>query len=1178
MERYLTDAITFRRSERCAIRVLLSSFRMFDRFACFSSLVTLLILTVATTGHSWSGYQNESLLVLSRTLHGSLANGEERSFRVVLEAGQYSCVTVSATGVGLGITVIGPAGVKLNTVRARSDRPTPISLIAPESGSYRVSLKSLEHESFSGEYSIQLNDIRVATRLDKLRVSSGRLAAEGDRLSATGTRDALNSAIMKYEQALRAWRVAGDRIEEGYILKQIGEIHYQLGRPAKALEYYNRALSLSRDLKKRELECETLGEIGRVLRHVGKNELARQRCTEALNLSRELGHRRGEAKALAGIGGVLYAQGERQKSIDYYRQALDIWSNLRDRPGQAQTLLEIGDSYGELNEEEKAAAAYNEALGFWRSSGDRRGQVIALSAIGYLASRSGRKQEALGAYNQAMVLLRAVGDPIAEAGIMNGIAYVYEELGEKDIALEYLGKAEKIYRWANYQRGQTAFLISAAQIYFTKRQFKKSLNLLQQAFPSLASLQDQALESYAYKTAAAVYNALGEKSEALTYYEKALSLSVKLEDPRAESYALSGLAEIWAGRGEREKALTFLNRALVLNRATRDRVAEISTLFGIARIGRDLGRLADARATLVDSTEKIESLRGTVSDPDLRSSFIAAVRQNYELHIDVLMRLGRLEKNEEFEATALHMSERSRARSLVDMLAEAKANLRQGVDPTLLEREHSLQQALDAKMGGFSKLLAGRHTEEQLSAAGKRVDEATLELQQIQTQIRSSSPRYAALTQPQLLTLNDIQQQILDSDTLLLEYALGDDSSYLWAVTSNSFCSFQLPRRQEIEAGARRVYELLTVQNQKIPGETPLQKERRVARANDLYAVEASALSQMLLGPVASQLGARRLLIVADGALQYIPFGALPTPSSQEPIVAKKQPDSRQAQSLSSGTPLIVDHEVVSVPSMSTLAVIRRELVNRKPAAKAVAVLADPVFSAFDSRVGQSNPTRSLQNPAIASTREFDRATREVRVSRKRGGVARLPFSREEATAIISAAPRGQSLQAVDFDASRAMAVSSELKQYRIVHFATHGLLNSEHPELSGLIFSLVDRRGRPQNGFLRLSDVYELELPAKLVVLSACQTGLGKDVKGEGIIGLTRGFMYAGAARVVASLWQVDDSATAELMQRFYIKMFRDGLRPAAALREAQVEMWRQNKWKTPYYWAGFALQGEWN
>jgi CHAT domain-containing protein len=166
---------------------------------------------------------------------------------------------------------------------------------------------------------------------------------------------------------------------------------------------------------------------------------------------------------------------------------------------------------------------------------------------------------------------------------------------------------------------------------------------------------------------------------------------------------------------------------------------------------------------------------------------------------------------------------------------------------------------------------------------------------------------------------------------------------------------------------------------------------------------------------------------------------------------------------------------------------------------------------------------------------------------------------------------------ALDFEASRETAASPDLGQYRIVHFATHGLLNNEHPELSGIVLSLVDQQGKPQNGFFRLYDVYNMNLSAKLVVLSACQTALGKQVRGEGLMGLTRGFMYAGSARVMASLWRVEDEATAEMMKKFYEGMIKDGQRPAAALKSAQVWLQRQKRWRAPYYWAGFILQGEW-
>jgi len=202
-----------------------------------------------------------------------------------------------------------------------------------------------------------------------------------------------------------------------------------------------------------------------------------------------------------------------------------------------------------------------------------------------------------------------------------------------------------------------------------------------------------------------------------------------------------------------------------------------------------------------------------------------------------------------------------------------------------------------------------------------------------------------------------------------------------------------------------------------------------------------------------------------------------------------------------------------------------------------------------------------------------ERSAREAGLS----SFERLSLSRREAEQITALAAGGKKMKALDFAASRTTATRADLDQYRIVHFATHSLLNSQHPALSGIVLSLVDEQGQPQDGFLRLHEVYNLKLEADLVVLSACQTALGKEIKGEGLVGLTRGFMYAGAPRVVASVWKVSDQATAELMKRFYRKMLGEGMRPAAALRAAQVSMWKEKRWEAPYYWAGFVLQGEW-
>jgi CHAT domain-containing protein len=336
----------------------------------------------------------------------------------------------------------------------------------------------------------------------------------------------------------------------------------------------------------------------------------------------------------------------------------------------------------------------------------------------------------------------------------------------------------------------------------------------------------------------------------------------------------------------------------------------------------------------------------------------------------------------------------------------------------------------------------------------------------------------------------------------------------------------------------------------------------------------------MVLGPLAGLMkGKRRLLFVAEGALQYVPFSALPAPG----------PPSALSSASPGFTPLILDYEVTSAPSASVLAVLRDDLARRRPAPKAVAVFADPVFGRTDPRVsraaagadaaGAEAGEAAKGTPQESGTRGvLMRAVAETRVAGGPQRLGRLPHSRAEAERILALVPEAERLSAFGFEASREMAVSPELSRYRYLHFATHSLINSQHPELSGIVLSLVDASGADRDGFLRSYEVYNLQLPAELVVLSACSTGLGKDVRGEGLVGLTRGFMYAGAARTAVSLWDVDDVATAALMARMYRGILgRERLRPLAALRAAQLEMWRQERWRAPYYWAAFTMQGEW-
>ncbi|HEV2990990.1 MAG TPA: CHAT domain-containing tetratricopeptide repeat protein, partial [Candidatus Angelobacter sp.] len=648
--------------------------------------------------------------------------------------------------------------------------------------------------------------------------------------------------------------------------------------------------------------------------------------------------------------------------------------------------------------------------------------------------------------------------------------------------------------------------------------------------------------------------------EAKDYYQNALRIEQSIAPSgvlAAES--LNHLAEVGLALGDVSAAEDYYRQALRIRESVAPgSLAHAESLAGLAAVMRTKGRLDESAQLLAQALDAFENQTGRLGGTeDIRSGFKAKYGYFYLDLIDLLMSQKRAE-------SAFQVLERSRARSLLAMLTAARIDIRKGVDPQLLEMEHRLRETLAAKSSLQIRMRTGPHTEEQVANSRKENEELLARYQQVEEQVRASSPSYAALTQPQPLNMKEVQG-LLDKESLLLEYSLGEQHSYVWVVSTNSLASYELPKRAEIEKVARELYELLTARNRIIKDESGLKRQARLAGIQQQYGECAGRLASMILGPVVGYLQAKRLLIVSDGALQYVPFSALPSPVT--------------------GGPLVVEHEIVNLPSASVLAVLRREMVGRTEPPKAVAVLADPVFSIQDSRVNlQSKQNGREKQPMKTKDGSFYASAPRARsvedadlADYGNKALQRLTFTRQEAEAIMAATPPGQGMEALGFAASRSTAMNPNLAQYRIVHFAAHGVLDSKHPELSGLVLSLVNSRGEPQNGFLDLQDIYNLNLPVDMVVLSACETALGKEIRGEGLVGLTRGFMYAGASRVVASLWNVDDVATAELMRRFYKAILREGLPPASALRKAQVEMARQKRWSDPYYWAAFTIEGEW-
>lgn len=956
--------------------------------------------------------------------------------------------------------------------------------------------------------------------------------------------DEKQKALNYFSQALPLLQALDERQGEANTLNYIGLVYSNLGETQKALDFFLQALPIVRTLGIREGEASILTSIGATYNELGKKQQAENYLNEALSIRRTLKDPGGEAATLNNLGRLYSSLDYTQKTLEYYTQALLLRRAARDRAGEAVILNSIGGVYLVLGENQKALDNYTQALSIWEELNNQSEKANTLNSIGVLYSSWSEKQKALNYYNQALSLYQKLGKYEKVAAVLNNLGVLYDDLGEDQKALDYLNQALPIVKKIGDIKGQITILQGIGVKYSTLDQYQKALDYFTQALnlaKSISSKREEAFSLIYMGTLLGMDSPdIGQKQRGLDALNQALPITRAIGDRNAEGRVLNSLGNVYYILGDKEKALKYFTQSLSIRRAIEDRNEEAVTLTNIVAVKQFQGNFKEALADIEAAAKIVESLRTKIINSDLRASYFATSQNIYRRYVDILMAMHRQNPNAGHDIAAFEISEHARARSLIELLNEGRADIRQGLDPELGKKQRQLLQQLNARTQYQLELFKSQFTEEQKQAIRKEIAEIQTQLQEVENQIRVKNPRYAELTQPQPLTLKEIQQQVVDDNTILLAYWLGEERSYLWAITSTTVNTYVLPKRAEIETAATQFSNFLID-----PAETR-DKPTKAAAAT-------AALSQMLLGPVAGQLGQKRLVIVSDGMLQYIPFSALSAP---------------QASSNDEVKLLLVEHEIVNLPSASTLALIRR-IAQRQPAPKALAVLADPVFSQDDSRV-----KGNLQVAAPTSS-ELRQMTRGLNDGSAVTLFGRLPGTEQEANKILALVPQSDRFGAFDFAASRETATSPQLSQYRVLHFATHGFFNTVHPELSGIVLSLVNQQGQPQNGLLMTPDIFNLNLPAELIVLSGCQTGLGKEIKGEGLVGLTRGLMYAGASRVIVSLWSVNDQSTAELMSRFYQKMLQEKMSPAAALRAAQISMWKEKR--EPYSWAAFILQGEW-
>jgi CHAT domain-containing protein/tetratricopeptide (TPR) repeat protein len=869
--------------------------------------------------------------------------------------------------------------------------------------------------------------------------------------------------------------------------------------------------------------------------------------------------------------GYLAAIEKYQASLPYFREAQDLY-------GEALAVEATGEAWYYLSEYQQAISAFEQTVPLLHKA-EQTTKTLSLEAktvnnLGAIYDAQYNKQKAMLNVLQAAALYRQLNNPRAEAVCLGNLGAIYTQTGQPEEALKWCDQALSILKELGDKRNEAIILNIRGAAKSFQELYQQAIKEQEASLEIWRELGDTGKQGWTLTNLAANYIEMGQPQVALELLNEGLPLIKKSGNRRDEGHTLHRLGDAWRLLGQPDKALEYYQQAQALRQVLNERIQEAYTTSKIAQTELLRGNYSEALFQSNRALEIVEQVRQGYASPVLGASYSSSTHHYYAEHIALLLQLHQKHPVAGYDIQAFQASERAHARALLSSLTDLGSTLRAAVPTELIERETALQKNIDHKVRERDKaarVLAPSTPNVKLQGLENELRQLLTESDQLQGQIRASNPRYAALLQPQPLNPTQVQQQVLTDDSVLLEYFVAQNRIYLFALTranKNALQVVEIPDKARIEKAAaffkRRKFE------------SAKELQFRFSYQNPEFIETVQLLSEKLLAPVKSLLVRRKIKIVSDGALQHIPFAALPDPnkSTGEATLPKRNTGNRAV----SIAPLIINHEINVLPSASTVAWLRKTTANRPPTSGVVAVIADPVFSAGDERV---KGTQSPQEKSSVIAQRFRNAPDLEQALRDAGGEAelsdliRLPASRAEAQAIARIAP-SKSLIALDFEASRETVMGEVLSNYRYLHFATHAYVDDVYPGLSWLALSQVDRKGQEQSGYLRLNDIYQLRLNADLVVLGACRTGLGKQLRGEGIIGLTRGFMYAGVPQVMVSLWDVPDRETVQLMTAFYQHVLKMKLPPGESLRKAQVKMWKNGQTRTPFFWAAFTLQGD--
>lgn len=994
--------------------------------------------------------------------------------------------------------------------------------------------------------------------LEKARALNDK-AGEADALGNTG---ALYFALGQPQKALECFQKAltiikqnGDRRSLAYALQGIGMVYSSLGQPQKTLQYLQRAAILFKQAGDRRGEADALGNTGSLYYTLGQPQKALQYLQQALVLYRlvenkQIGDKRGEATVLANFGNVYVSLGQPQKALESYEQALALYKQVGDRGGEADMHFGIGIACSDSGQIQKALLSFQQARSDYRQTGHKVGEANALNRLGMVSSYQVQPQKALEAYEQALALYRQVGDRGGEANVLTNIGEVYYSLGQPQKALAYYQKALPLHRVIGAKQDDATTLGNIGIVYSDIGQNQQALRYLRQERSIHRLLKNKPGEANSLINIGTISSDIGQNRKALHYLQYAVHLYKQMGNRAGQANTLGSLGGVYARIGQPQKALQYLKQALDIYRQTGYRDGEADVLTNIGVVNSHLGQPDKALEAYRQAIALLETFRASLGGlSEAKSSFLASNLSTYQRYLALLLQQGKT-------TDAFNLVQKMKARALLDLMHDGKVLLAQSLSPEEREKEQRLRDAADRLNAAMLKESVQNQVgaKKRFAALKQQLAKAESDLQTYTDTLYARHPQLAQKRAARTLTLSETGR-FLPADTALLEYivlngGMGKDRQDKTVLLLTT-----------LENGKPQVRVFpLQIASASLPRLTEAFRQTCADPRRD-YRPPARQLYSLLLAPASRSLtGKTRLVICPDGPLWDVPFQALHDNSH---FLAERFEIAYAYSATGAQAALTTKH---GKPTGTVLALVNPDMGEAKRFGD------NPTLPGQRPLDSPSRPLDSPSRPLDSPSRPLDSPSRDL-FTQRGGKLLALPGTRQEGQALTRLFPNAQVYSGQDAQEATA---KREAAAFRYLHLASHAFFNDAAPLLSSVV--LAQPADDKEDGFLTAREIFDLDLSAEMVVLSACNTARGEKRSGEGVVGLTWALFVAGAPTQVLSQWSVDDASTAELMTGFYTHL-KAGKAKGKALREAGLELMKREKgkYRHPYYWAPFVLVGDW-